>query len=167
MPGIPVPRPLASYSPNPVPAAYSTRTNYPTNSHIDSRVSLEVREAPLGAYRFIETAGAVHYRPVHVPGEEHRPPTQRAPLPDVTMVQAADGTLHMPHEPRAQHPNFTTSNNELGAIKPARPVTQEYRYYPRAHTFTNQFSGGNYRSYGLSTAKDEVPVHRVEYFSTP
>ena len=34
-----------------------------------------------------------------------------------------------------------------------------------AHTWTNQFSGGNYRSYGLSTATDEVRVHRAEYFS--
>jgi hypothetical protein len=114
----------------------------------------------------------VQYRPVHVPGEEHRPATQRAPLPDIQLEVGADGVARVPHRPRQQHPNFTTTSNEHGAVSPQRAVTQEYRYYPRAHTFTNQFSGPNltvlnYRSYGLSTAKDEVRVHRVEYFSTP
>ena len=130
----------------------------------DSRESLSSREPDLGAYRYIETAGAVTYRPVNLPAEQQRP-TVRAPLPDVTMVMGANG-LHVPYEPRKQHPNFTTSNNELGATKPDKPVTEEYRYYPRAHTFTSQFSGGNYRSYGLSTQKDEVRVGR-EFFSTP
>lgn len=86
-------------------------------------------------------------------------PQQREPLPDVE--------IGAPHQPRQQHPNFTTSNNEFGSQQPQRLVTEEYRYHPRTHTFTNQFGGGSYRSFGLSTAKDEVRVHRVEFFSTP
>jgi len=166
--GIPVARPLSSYTPNPVPDPLVVhRSNYPSNSHIDSRESLSERPPPLGAYRFIETAGAAAYRPVHLPGESHRPATQRAPLPDIELERGADGVLRVPHRPREQHPNFSTTSNAHGSQPPERRVTQEYRYYPRAHTFTNTFSAGNYRSYGLTTAKDEVRVHRVEYFSTP
>jgi hypothetical protein len=162
--GIPVPRPVTTYQTNPLNTTYTTRGNFPTNSHLDSRET-EPRELPLGAYRYIETAGAVTYRPVNLPGGKTRPP-QREPLPDVKMEMGANG-LYVPHEARQQHPNFQTTSNTFGAEKPQRFVTEEYRYYPRAHTFTNQFTGGNYRSYGLTTAKDEVRVHRVEFFSNP
>jgi hypothetical protein len=123
----------------------------------DSRESLTSRQPDLGAYRYIESAGAVTYRAVNLPADDQHP-QQRSPLPDVTMVMGANG-LHVPYEPRHQHPNFTTTNNVLGQSKPQRFVTEEYRYHPRAHTFTNQFSG-QYRSFGLSTQKDEVRVHR-------
>jgi hypothetical protein len=138
-----------------------------TPTHSDSRESLSTRDPPLGAYRFIESAGAVTYRAVNIPSESHRPPAQNAPLPDVHMERGADGIMRVPHRPRQQNFNYTTTSNELGAVPPQRPVTDEYRYYPRAHTFTNLFGGGSYRSHGLATAKDEVRVHRVEYFSAP
>ena len=209
--GIPVARPVTTYSPNPVPRdSPGARTNYPTNSHIDSRESLSTREPDLGAYRYIESAGSLTYRAVNLPADKQRAP-QRDATPDVQMEQGANGA-YVPFAPKPQHPNFTTTNNVLGAERPQRFVTEEYRsggnnrhtalaqlaerapvcvcvvltstggsrtlqllvslpvcfrYYPRAHTWTNQFSGGNYRSYGLSTQKDEVRVHRVEFFSTP
>lgn len=149
-----------SYTPNPVPHGLAApRSNYPSNSQLDSKESTSPpREAPTGAYRFIETAGAVSYRPVKLPGAEQRP-TAREPLPDVQLQQGADGVMRVPYAPRVQHPNWTTSSNELGKQKPERFVTQEYRFFPRAHTFTNQFPAGNYRSHGLNTAKDEVRVH--------
>lgn len=135
----------------------------------DSRESLTTREPDLGAYRYIESAGSLTYRAVKLPADQRKEatPNVAAAAPDVEMQRGADGALYVPFKPKPQHPNWTTTNNELGAERPQRFVTEEYRYYPRAHTWTNQFSGGNYRSYGLTTQKDEVRVHRVEFFSTP
>lgn len=125
--GIPVARPVTTYSPNPVPreTAAGARTNYPTNSHIDSRESLATREPDLGAYRYIESAGSLTYRAVNLPADKQRA-TQRDATPDVQMEQGANGA-YVPFQPKPQHPNFTTTNNVLGAERPQRPVTEEYR----------------------------------------
>jgi hypothetical protein len=87
-------------------------------------------------------------------------------MPDIKMVVGPNGQLSAPLIPRKVHPNFTTSSQTLGSLAPEVDARQQYRFFPCSSTFTNQFSAGNYRSYSLSTAKDEAP-HRVEYFSTP
>jgi len=176
--GIPVPRPLSTYTPTPATQLPTGRTNYPTNSHLDSKDSAD-REPPLGAFRYIETAGAITYRPVKLPGEQVKQnQAQLSPLPPTSSpgaraaAEAAIASLESQKAlgaralVRNQHPNWTTTNNEIGARQPERFVTEEYRYYPRAHTFTNTYGTvGNFRSHGLNTHMDTSQVQRVQFFS--
>ena len=62
------------------------------------------------------------------------------------------------HEPKAENPLLTTSNNEYGARKPTG-ATYNFSRRPRLQAFSNGFNNMRYKDMGLNTNMSRSQVH--------
>jgi hypothetical protein len=158
--GIPESVPISTYRPyvkSPVPIP---RPNYPTDSFTHSResnirttiltnlpqtTSRSSSDAPLAATAFDEKGKDLGLKNI-----VDRTARDESLIPDVKLPKDANGKIVMPpHQPKSQSLLYRTTSNQFGLEQPEVYCTQEFRYFPRAHNFTKNWTG-NYKSWGLA-----------------
>jgi hypothetical protein len=147
--------PISSYrsyvkSPVPVP-----RPNYPTDSFTYSRESnvptTILADLPsTSSSTLASTAFDEKGKDLGLKNIVDRTARDESKLSLVKLPKNEQGKIIMkPHQPVQQSLLYRTTSNSVGQEQPEVYCTKEFRYFPRAHNFTKNWTG-NYKSWGLA-----------------